>query len=293
MSPEQFEGKAATAASDQWAFVVALYWAAYGVSPYPDGDVRDLSKSVRTEPPAEPPRVADVPAWLWPILKRGLERDPARRFPGMDALSAEIEKHVPRDPELDPTLVVRERQILSAFFCLAYLVHSAVLLHPTLARLYMQPRPLILLPSILFGVLAVGLVARRPLLARNVYGRRLTWLFPLGLGAVIAHRAVDLHLRLAAPQILIGDGFLLALLYAIVAVGDHAWLGWVSLITVAASIASAFRLDATPTILGIGGLATIGAMCVRLFVDRNMTPGAAVGALDREPMTGGGTTTAD
>ena len=84
MAPEQFAG-VATAASDQYAFCVALWEVLAGDPPFPDTPL-DSGEAARARTPPELPRSAAVPAYVVRALLRGLSQEPADRFPSMDAL---------------------------------------------------------------------------------------------------------------------------------------------------------------------------------------------------------------
>jgi tetratricopeptide (TPR) repeat protein len=78
MAPEQLrEAGRADARSDQFSFCVLLYEALYGERPFDDL----TAAKVRPPPPG-----AQVPAALRAVLLRGLQHDPAERWPTMDAL---------------------------------------------------------------------------------------------------------------------------------------------------------------------------------------------------------------
>ncbi|KAB2899208.1 MAG: serine/threonine protein kinase, partial [Kofleriaceae bacterium] len=71
MAPEQLRGEDVSAAADQFSFCVALYEALYGVHPIAgDTAVKMVEENARAQPP---PLDASAPAWLWPVLARGLD----------------------------------------------------------------------------------------------------------------------------------------------------------------------------------------------------------------------------
>jgi tetratricopeptide (TPR) repeat protein len=86
MAPEQLLGEAATAASDQFSFCVALYAAFFGRPPFEGKNLAALVAAVCDGTPAPPPRDSDVPAWLRRAVMQGLAREPERRHASMAAL---------------------------------------------------------------------------------------------------------------------------------------------------------------------------------------------------------------
>ncbi|HOX44164.1 MAG TPA: tetratricopeptide repeat protein [Myxococcota bacterium] len=82
MAPEQRAGGPADARSDQFAFCVALWEGLHGERPLQGGALR---------PPADPGR---APAWLRTRLLRGLQPEPAARYPSVDELLSALA----RDP---------------------------------------------------------------------------------------------------------------------------------------------------------------------------------------------------
>jgi hypothetical protein len=86
MAPEQLAGAAATAASDQFAFCVALYRAVCGRPPFTGADVAARLASIRAAHLAPPLAGRRVPHWLRAALARGLAAEPAARHPSMAAL---------------------------------------------------------------------------------------------------------------------------------------------------------------------------------------------------------------
>ena len=142
MAPEQLAGKDISAAADQFSFCVALYEAVFGVHPIVgDTAAKMLEEGARMRPP---PEGRGAPASLITVLARGLDPVPARRFPSMSALLAEIEHAIrpprrrymaiagaaalvlggaaaatvlarrPRPPQIDPQVVEQLREEITA-----------------------------------------------------------------------------------------------------------------------------------------------------------------------------------
>lgn len=98
MSPEQFHGQRAEAASDQFSLCVVLYEAAYGVRPFKGDTKLELAMSVMGGIRTHAPTDRRVPRWLLAICNRGLQVDPAQRFESAHALVHAFERGVSRGP---------------------------------------------------------------------------------------------------------------------------------------------------------------------------------------------------
>ena len=86
MAPEQWRGASADERTDQYSFCVALYEALYGSRP-----IRPAGERAPSGPAGfPPPRTARVPPGVVRVLARGLQPDPAQRWPSMDALVAAL-----------------------------------------------------------------------------------------------------------------------------------------------------------------------------------------------------------
>ena len=86
MAPEQFIGARVDARSDQFAFCVALFEAAYRGRPFPGDTLAELMTHVLSGVVADVPGPAGVPRDLRPMLLRGLSRKPEDRWPAMRPL---------------------------------------------------------------------------------------------------------------------------------------------------------------------------------------------------------------
>jgi len=91
MAPEQYEQRPADAASDQFAFCIALYEAIYGERPFAGRTVAELASNVLEGRVAEASHDVAVPRPVRQALRRGLSRRPSDRFASMDELLAVLE----------------------------------------------------------------------------------------------------------------------------------------------------------------------------------------------------------
>ncbi len=90
MAPEQYLGHSADASSDQFAFAVSLYEALYREPPFPLTSNPERLAAIQAGKFAPPAR-SGVPRGLRGALRRGLQADPARRFPSMAAMCDAID----------------------------------------------------------------------------------------------------------------------------------------------------------------------------------------------------------
>ena len=88
MAPEQLRGEVATSRSDQFSFCVALHEALLGTRPF-GGDGPEPLLAAIGRGWHEPARTA-LPGHVRRVLRRGLQLDPAARYPTMLALVEEL-----------------------------------------------------------------------------------------------------------------------------------------------------------------------------------------------------------
>ena len=92
MSPEQAEAKTPDARSDQFAFCICLWEGLYGRRPFVGASVAEVTNALLHGPLPPRPRGTKVPNWLHAVLVRGLERDPGKRYPTMEALLRDLDR---------------------------------------------------------------------------------------------------------------------------------------------------------------------------------------------------------
>ena len=89
MSPEQFHNKPVTGASDQYALAIVAYEMLTAKKPFDGGTVAEIiTKHLFSPPPDIRQDRADVPATVAETLTRMLAKEPADRFPDLDAAVA-------------------------------------------------------------------------------------------------------------------------------------------------------------------------------------------------------------
>jgi tetratricopeptide (TPR) repeat protein/predicted Ser/Thr protein kinase len=104
MAPEQHLGRVTDPRSDQFSFCVALYQGLYGELPFEGRDAGTLTRRKLEGAVREAPSGISVPGWVRRAMLRGLESEPAARWPSMDELLDELEN----DPR------IARRKMLSA-----------------------------------------------------------------------------------------------------------------------------------------------------------------------------------
>lgn len=92
MAGEQFLGKPIDARTDQFSFFVSLFEALYGERPFSGDSVIGLADSVTEGRVREPTRFGDVPRPVYRILRKGLAKSAADRFPDMPYVVHALER---------------------------------------------------------------------------------------------------------------------------------------------------------------------------------------------------------
>ncbi len=95
MAPEQTDGRPTDAKMDQFAYCVALFEALTGRRPFlgrTRDDLREAVEEGRIQPWARRGKKNATPIWLRRVVERGLELEPGRRWPSMQALMEQLQR---------------------------------------------------------------------------------------------------------------------------------------------------------------------------------------------------------
>ncbi|MBK7827692.1 MAG: tetratricopeptide repeat protein [Nannocystis sp.] len=92
MAPEQWEGREAEAAADQFGWCVMAWELLYGERPFVGATLLKLRAEVLAGHRRPPPRGRGVPRWLHRVLVRGLATAPAQRWPDLAALLTALDR---------------------------------------------------------------------------------------------------------------------------------------------------------------------------------------------------------
>jgi len=145
IAPEQASGRSVDRTTDVYSLGVVLFELLTGEVPFPGESFVAVAMQHVSEPPPSVLEVRpDVPVRVARAVDRALEKDPAERFPSMDAFAAELQAclaELGSEPDLDATLIrsapvlrARRRRLLPA----ALVVLGLVLLAAAVAALLLH-----------------------------------------------------------------------------------------------------------------------------------------------------------
>ena len=91
LAPEIAAGESGDLRSDVYAIALMLYRMLTGRPPFSGADFAQVLEQQRSQPPDPPSRYGTVPAAVEDTIMRGLEKDPQRRIPSVEALLSAID----------------------------------------------------------------------------------------------------------------------------------------------------------------------------------------------------------
>jgi len=94
MAPEQHLGEAVGVAADQFALAATIYEGLFGVRPFAGNTLAALLSELLAGHVRPPPASTDVPPAITRVVLRGLAREPADRWPSVQALLDALEPGV-------------------------------------------------------------------------------------------------------------------------------------------------------------------------------------------------------
>lgn len=263
MSLEQFQGKPLDAASDQFAFCVALYEALHGISPYPRDQLPRLLAAL-TRHAVQPPPDGRVPDWLHAAIVRGLAPTPADRWPSMEALLAELG----RDREHDPDTARSQRLLFVAsiatviFASTVHGVFSTGLAIPTAERAF-------LLALVVGGGLGLAMLSVRHAVWASAFNRRVTVFFLSAIGVVIALRGATWALGADPRPTYVFELCALVALSALAVATVARWFAGITAVLAAASVLAVVFVD---YIIPLYAAATVIASALVVLFTRARRP---------------------
>jgi serine/threonine-protein kinase len=117
LAPERIQGKTADARSDLYSMAIVLYEMLTGKLPFSsNSEYSLLLAQVQQQPPRPRDTVPDLPPAVEQTLLRGLEKDPARRFPDAASFAATLRRHLSAPPSTASSSTVHAALQIDQFF---------------------------------------------------------------------------------------------------------------------------------------------------------------------------------
>ncbi len=85
MAPERYDGEPANPRTDLFSLGVSLFEALAGYRPYQGATIPQLAYAMTHGRMMAPPSRSETPRWVWDVILRSIDPDPALRYPSMNA----------------------------------------------------------------------------------------------------------------------------------------------------------------------------------------------------------------
>jgi serine/threonine protein kinase len=211
MAPELFKGARVSPSTDQFSFCVSMFRAVFSEDPF-----AGAARGRWVERPPEAPKPSQRPdtseALLESVLLRGLDPDPAKRWPSMDALVAALctafseATRQASEPPMDPFEPAQARVRLGVVL----VALSIALIIASRAFLGVTPGVLVLASALTLTVLTGASYRWRSELFRTPFTKMLTTMANLVVATALVHRLVNLIDAVAPEVTLRGDALVVA-----------------------------------------------------------------------------------
>jgi serine/threonine protein kinase len=259
MSPEQINGQAIDARSDQFSFCVALFEALYGVNPFASPSLGARILRIMNNAVAPPPAETEVPAWVHAAVVRGLRREPDERWPSMEALLAALAQDPEENASSDSVLRRARRHLLGGVLAFALVAVITLLVHEHIAaaqRAATSPIGALVVSLLVSSVVAVvAVLGRRTLLATRV-GRRIMASATITCGGIVLTRVAPVFLDVPFEYGFVYGQIVIACTAAVTAVTILRPLYWLAALWLALIPLTLWQIEHAPALQSVGLLAS-------------------------------------
>ncbi len=187
MPPEQHRSALVDERADQFSFCASLYEALYRVRPFAGPSLIEFREQVSQRALQAVPPEPQVPAVLREFLLRGLDPDPAARWPTLAELLGRLASY---DTSRDPATISRIwRRLVGGFLAVGALI-IGLLVRPIVARSVPSVAELTLVAALVFSYSVAAAYLTRSSAMRNHFHRSMLIMLGTLAGTVLAIRGL-------------------------------------------------------------------------------------------------------